>query len=160
MMPGVAAGVMLACIAAPAAAQSARGDTTVRVLQPVTVVKSADLNFGRVLPAATAATVAVAEDGTRTCGANLRCFGSTTAGAFTVTGSAGETVSITLASPTVTLRNTGGAQTMTATIAISIRSLVLTNGTGTFRVGGTLNVGANQAAGTYTGQYTVSVNYQ
>ncbi len=160
-LAGACAGLALVLIAAPAAAQtSGRGDASVRVLQSITVAKSADLNFGRVLPATSASTVVVAENGGRTCGANLRCFGATTAAGFTVTGTAGETVSVTIANPRVTLTNGSAGQTMVVTIATGTTSLVLIGGTGTFRVGGTLNVGANQAPGTYSGQFTVSVNYQ
>jgi len=36
----------------------------------------------------------------------------------------------------------------------------LTGGTDTFNVGGTLAVGANQTAGSYSGTYSVAVNYQ
>jgi len=45
-------------------------------------------------------------------------------------------------------------------LSTSTSALTLTGGVGSFNVAGTLSVGANQAAGTYTGQYNVSVNYQ
>ncbi|MBX9797100.1 DUF4402 domain-containing protein [Sphingomonas sp.] len=153
---GVVAGGAL--FAVPAQAQSATGDATVRILQAITVTKAADLNFGKVLPSGAASTVAIAADGSRTCGAGLSCFGTTTAGAFNVTGSAGETVSVAIDNPTITLSN--GAQSMTVALTASTNSLQLVGGNGSFRVAGTLNVGANQAAGTYNGQYSVSVSYQ
>ena len=147
------AGLMAAAVAVPAHAETAQGDATVKILQAITV-----LNFGNVVPSAAAATVAVGEDGTRTCGTGLNCYGTTTSGAFNVTGSAGETVSVGIDNPTIQLSN--GTQSMAVALSTSTRSLTLAGGAGSFRVAGTLSVGANQAAGTYTGQYNVSVNYQ
>lgn len=152
------AGLMAAGVAVPAHAETARGDATVKILQAITVSKTADLNFGNVVPSAAAATVAVGEDGTRTCGTGLSCYGTTTSGAFNVTGTAGETVSVGIDNATIQLSN--GTQSMAVALSTSTSSLTLAGGTGSFRVGGTLSVGANQAAGTYTGQYNVSVNYQ
>jgi hypothetical protein len=51
---------------------------------------------------------------------------------------------------------------------MALSALTLSNATATlsaggttnFTVGGTLTVGASQAAGVYTGTYTVNVNYQ
>ncbi|MBB3981709.1 hypothetical protein GGR44_001356 [Sphingobium fontiphilum] len=146
-------------ITAPAHATSATGDATVKILQAITVAKSSDLNFGKVLASSTASTVAIAESGTRTCGSGLSCYGTTTAGAFNVTGSTGETVSVAIDNPTITLSD-GGANAMTVALNTSTSSMTLAGGTGSFKIAGTLNVGANQAAGTYAGQYSVSVNYQ
>ena len=53
----------------------------------------------------------------------------------------------------------GAGDDMTATLT-NDGGGALTGGTDTFNVGGTLSVGANQAAGSYSGTYTVSVNYQ
>ncbi|MBX9816197.1 MAG: DUF4402 domain-containing protein [Sphingomonas sp.] len=152
------AGVLAAVVAVPAQAETAQGDATVKILQAITVTKAADLNFGNVVPSASAATVSVGEDGTRNCGAGLNCYGTTTAGAFNVTGAAGETVSVGIDTPTIQLSN--GSQSMSVALSTATSALTLAGGTGSFRVAGALSVGANQAAGTYTGQYNVSVNYQ
>ena len=152
------AGVLAAGLVVPAHAETAQGDATVKILQAITVTKAADLNFGNVVASASAATVAVGEDGTRTCGTGLNCYGTTTAGAFNVTGAAGETVSVGIDTPSIQLSN--GTQSMAVALTTATSSLTLAGGTGSFRVAGSLSVGANQAAGTYTGQYNVSVNYQ
>lgn len=146
-------------LAAPAEAQSATGGVSVRILQAITVTKTFDLNFGRVVAGTTSGTVAIAEDGTRTCAAALRCLGGTSAGAFAVTGTAGEVVTVSVDTPSITLTNGAGA-TMAVTLASTTRTLTLTGGNGSFRVSGTLTVGARQTGGDYTGQFTVSVNYQ
>ncbi len=148
-----------AMAASPAYATSANGDASVQILQAISVTKASDLNFGKVVAAATASTVAVGEDNSRNCGAALTCYGATTAGAFNVTGTAGQTVTVSIDSPSITLSD-GGSNSLAATVSTTTSSLVLTGGTGNFKVAGLLNVGANQAAGTYAGQYTVSVNYQ
>lgn len=152
------AGLSLFGMAAPAAAQTATGDVTVRILQAITVSKTADLNFGRVVAGTTAGSVVVAEDGTRTCPAALRCIGATTGAAFAVTGTTGETVTVSIDTPSIQLAS--GTNRMTVGLTTATRTITLAAGPNTFRVGGTLAVGAAQAAGTYTGQFTVSVNYQ
>src|SRR4029079_5750604 len=95
----------------------------------------------------------------RTCGAGLTCSGTVASGAFTATGTANQAVSISV----------GGATNLTrAGSPMALRALTLSNatatlsagGTTTFTVGGTLAVGASQAAGVYNGTYTVNVNYQ
>jgi hypothetical protein len=148
-----------AAIVTPAYAATGTGDATVQILQAITVTKASDLNFGKVVAASSASTVTVGENDARTCGAALTCYGATTAGAFNVTGAAGETVTVAIDSPTISLTD-GGSNTIAATVSTTTSSLVLTGGNGNFKVAGLLNVGANQAGGTYAGQYTVSVNYQ
>lgn len=155
---GAATLATAAFAASPSSAQSATGDASVQILQALTVTKTADLDFGKVLPSGSAATVAIAENGSRTCGTGLSCFGATSASAFNVTGSAGEVVSVSIDTPTITLSD-GGSNSMSVALATSTSSLSLGRGAGSFNVGGTLSVGANQAAGRYAGQFTVSVNY-
>jgi Mat/Ecp fimbriae major subunit len=49
---------------------------------------------------------------------------------------------------------------MTLTLDPGATTIAATGATQTFYVGGTLAVGAAQAAGTYTGNYDVSAEYQ
>jgi hypothetical protein len=63
----------------------------------------------------------------------------------------------------VTLSGVGGGATMTASkfhINGDKNDWVTPATVFTFNVGARLNVGANQMAGTYTGTYTVTVNYR
>ena len=48
---------------------------------------------------------------------------------------------------------------MTASLTPSTGTITLAGGD-SFSVGGTLNVGANQADGAYSGTFTVTVDYQ
>jgi uncharacterized protein DUF4402 len=92
-------------------------------------------------------------------GASLGSGAAVTAAAFTVSGQGSATYAITLpASATVT----SGANTMTVNGFTSNPA-----GTGTLSgagsqnllVGATLNVGASQATGTYSGTFDVTVTY-
>ena len=142
----------------PALAASGTGDATVKILSALAVSKATDLNFGKVVAAATGSTVAVGEDGARICGASLTCYGTTSAGMFNIAGSDGETVSVSIDNGTVTLSD-GASHIMSAAVSTTTSSVVLTGGAGSFKVSGQLTVGANQVGGTYAGQYNVSVNY-
>jgi len=139
-------------------AQAATASATARatILRQVTLTKTADLDFGTIITAATASTVAVSPAGVRSCGTGLTCTNAVTAAAFGIVGTTGQTVTLAATGP-VTL--TSGANTMTATLATSAATRVLT-GTDSFTVGGTLNVGGNQADGVYTGSFNVTVDYQ
>lgn len=156
---GAVAAILATAIVSPAYAASGNGTASVKILRAITVTKSSDLYFGKILPSASAATVAVAESGARTCGAGLGCYDTATSGGFHVVGTTGEVVSVSLDSATATLSD-GASHSMTVNLATSTTALTLTGGAGDFKVAGTLNVGASQADGTYTGQYSVSVNYQ
>ncbi len=156
---GAFGALLTIAMVSPANAETANGDASVKILRAITVTKTADLYFGKVLPTSSGATVDVAESGARTCSAGLGCYDTATSGAFRVAGSNGEVVSVSLDSATTTLSD-GASHSMTVNLATSTSSLTLSGGAANFNVAGTLNVGASQADGTYTGQYSVSVNYQ
>ena len=80
------------------------------------------------------------------------------AAAFDVTGEGASTYSITLPS-SATLSS--GANTMTVDTFNHDAGATptLSGGSDTFNVGATLNVGATQASGTYSGTFSVTVNY-
>lgn len=154
-----AAAFAFALLAAPSHGASTSGSASVKVLQAVTVAKGADLDFGKVIPGTAAATVRIAEDGTRTCGTGLTCIGTPTAALFNITGTTGETVGVTIAVARINLTS-GSAPAMTVDLATTTPSVVMVAGKGSFKVSGLLTVGANQAAGAYTGTFTVNVDYQ
>ncbi len=156
---GAFGAVLTIATVSPACASTGNGDASVKILRAITVTKSADLYFGKILPSASTATVAVAEGGARTCGAGLGCYDTATSGAFHVVGTSGEVVSVSLDSATATLSD-GASHSMTVDLSTSTTSLTLASGAADFNVAGTLNVGANQVDGTYAGEYAVSVNYQ
>ncbi|MBB3981710.1 hypothetical protein GGR44_001357 [Sphingobium fontiphilum] len=136
-----------------------RGEATVQILRSVAVTKTANLNFGALFASARASTVRVRTNGARVCGPGLNCLGTASAGAFAIAGIPGESVSVSIDDPTVTLSD-GASHAMPVTLSVSARHLTLAGGNATVRIGGLLKVAANQPAGVYSGQYSISVHYQ
>lgn len=159
------------------AATSGSTSATASVITPLTIGKVADLNFGRFAPGGAAGTVTVSTSGSRTAsGAILSTIGSTpTAAKFDVGGDNNATFTINYSATTITLSDATPApntKTMTLNLASEAAATATnkTSGTATsgtlsasgaqsIFVGGTLDVGATQAAGTYTGSFTVTVQY-
>ena len=82
---------------------------------------------------------------------------------YRITASRGALFFIAIPNAPITLRRSGGTETMTVsnwTIegGSTIR-LLLRSGSFDFRIGGTLNVGANQAPGIYSGTFNVTAEY-
>lgn len=155
------AGVAAIALGGTAAyAASANANASAKILKQVTVTKTADLDFGTIVTGVAPSTVAIAADGTRTCGVGLTCSQTATATSFVVTGSNNTVVNVTTPS-TVTLNS--GANTLVATLsAPSTLNLGNSGSTGTaLKFGGTLAVGANQADGVYvSNDFAVTVDYQ
>ncbi len=146
-----------------ASAAQTTGTANARIMTAVSVIENNTLEFGTILADSDGGTVTVANNGTRTC-TGLTCGTASDvyrAGAFTVTGSKGATVSVTFSATSLELKN-GSGGTMNAVLSNSLSGSSLTldnNGSGTFNVGGVLTVNGGQADGNYTGSYTVTVNY-
>jgi len=139
------------------AANSVSAGASVEIAAPIAVTQDTALAFGNIGPSAAAGTVIVSLAGAQSVTGGVTALGGTVAaGAFTVTGASGATYSVTIPG-TVSLTGPGTAMEVTLT---DPGSGTLTGGTDTFNVGGSLAVGANQTAGSYSGTYTVSVNYQ
>jgi len=158
--------VLLTGLSASLFAQvSTTSSASATIVTPITIAKTADINFGNVAVSSTAGTVILSNSGTRslTGGVTLPATtGTVTAGAFTITGAANYTYSITLPSTATNL--TSGVNNMTVNAFNSNPGTTGTlngSGTQTLKVGATLNVGASQAAGSYTSPtpFTVTVNY-
>lgn len=147
------------------------GVSTASVVPVITISASQrDLAFGRFLIDATVGggTVVIAgtSAGTRTktgTGLTLVTASPGSSGQFTVTGDGGATYSIAVAQTTAL---TSGANTMvsslfttTPTPTGTLSGTTGTSGTQIVYIGATLTVAASQAAGLYTGAYTVTVDY-
>ena len=131
-----------------------------RIVAPLQVANATALYFGTVVPSITNAdTVIVSATGAKTCGAELTCLTTDhTAAAFNVTGETDRVYTISLPS---SVQISNGSENMDVdNFTGSKASGTLTSGADSFTVGGTLDVGANQAAGEYTGTFTVTVEYQ
>ena len=142
----------------------ATATATATIISPITIVKDVDMNFGNIAVGAIAGTVVLPATGARTItgGVTLPTFniGTVSAAAFTVTGTALYTYTLTL--PTLATTLTSGGNTMSANAFTSSSAGTLSaGGTQSFTVGATLTVAASQAAGTYVSgtPFTVTVNY-
>lgn len=177
----VAALAMLSASPVRAQVVVASGSAEAVVVSPLALVANEALNFGRVAPGAAAGTVLLNPDtlACTTTGPIARA-GVCQPAEFTGMGTRRMTVRIQIPT-TVTLTRVGGPQTMTVTgLALDTTpdltfqggngnglgngnrryQIAPTSGIFTFRVGGTLNVGANQPGGVYNGSFVVTVQYQ
>jgi hypothetical protein len=139
-------------------AASATANASATVIAAIAVSKTADMNFGSVVPTASAGTVALSTAGAVT--STLTTTGAHSAAAFNVTGGANEAYSIAL--PSSASLSDGASHTMTVntfTSSAGASSTLNGSGTSSFTVGATLQVGANQVAGAYTGTFQVTVAY-
>jgi hypothetical protein len=144
---------------------SATATASATIITPISISKTADMNFGNIAVSASAGgTVVLAPAGTRSTTGSVSLpatTGSPAAAAFTVTGQGNYTYAITLPS-TATLTD-GASHNMTAGTFTSNPSSTgtLSSGTQNITVGATLTVAAAQTPGTYatSSPFTVTVNY-
>lgn len=135
--------------------------SSARVVTPLTAAATSPLAFGNVAASGSAGTVTVTQAGARSAagGAALVSGATVSAGAIGITaGEASATVTITTPA-SATLASGGNNMTVNgfsapATVALSA------GGTGSFNIGGTLQVGASQATGNYAGSFNVTLAYQ
>ena len=149
----------IATIASSANAASVSGTANARVVTPIAISQTKALEFGSFASSASSGTITQA--GTFTGGVTAVSGGATrSAGIFSVTGEAVSTPYTFTLPATATL--TSGANTMTATLSLASGTSSRTlnaSGADLVSANGSLAVSANQAAGTYAGTYTVTVNY-
>jgi hypothetical protein len=144
----------------PATVQSTGRAT---VLKSLSVLKETDLDFGE-LAAGGAGTAVIdpASGALTTTGLVLPIGSAAHRATFTATGSKNSVVLIRLPKNPVTLTRVGGTETMTVsnwTLDGNTNRKIPPGNAFTFGVGGTLNVGAAQADGTYAGTFTITVQY-
>ena len=134
-------------------------DVTATILAPISISSSGDMDFGTMVTTGTAGTVTVTPAGARSSTDVDLLGGVPSAASFDVTGEGNANYSIAFSSPAML---SSGGDTMTVDTfnhdAGATPSLP-PGGSETFNVGATLHVGATQAAGTYSGTFSVTVNY-
>lgn len=140
------------------------------VLQPLTLTKSDDLDFGTVLASTVFGQVTInADTGNRTSSGGVTQVASNAGqrALFTGAGTAGQLVTLTLSPPTSNLL----VSTTNSADTILVSALVLDNGNansltiglgGTFQVGvgGTFDIAANQPNGFYKADFNLTADYQ
>lgn len=129
-----------------------------------TLTRSQDLSFGA-FAAGSGGTVTITPQGARTASGDVALIGNSqgSPAAFDVAGAANGTYQITLpANGTVTLTGSNGGSMTVSSFASSPSGQGQLNslGTQTLQVGATLGVGSNQAPGTYSGSFAVTVVFE
>ena len=160
----VAAAFAAGVISHSAIAATDTGTANARIVTPIAVAETTQMNFGDIQPDAAATTVALSTAGATTPTGGTIVTGIPSQGVFSVTGTTGAAYSVTLPGDgVVTLTGPGPAMAVNgfnhdagATPAIGA------GGTSTLNIGATLSVAgsAAQTAGDYAGTYDVTVDYQ
>lgn len=139
---------------------------TAKIITPITISLENDgLNFGTLVPSGTNGTVVLTPAGERSSEGNKVGFidqeSDFSAASFLVKGQENASFSLALPKETVQLKN--GNNTMDVTsFQASIGedgNTIASSGTD-FTVGATLSVAGDQGAGTYSGQFDVTVAYE
>ena len=156
--------------ATPAMAEQANAETV--IVTRLSFVKIDNLDMGYIIPSNQAGNVILAPNGTRTATNGITLVGSKHQTAkFAGFGRVGQLVSVSLGAnqifltgpgPQMRLRNFTIGSTPTAVLSTNPRIFTIgsTNGVFLFPVGAELRVGANQPVGVYSGNWTITLNYQ
>lgn len=140
-----------------ALATSQTGHANATILSAITVTENTQMNFGNIVPGASAGTLLLPTSGAPTA-TNVTYVSGAVPGAWTAQGTSGQPMVVTLdASDTVT----GPGPAMTFDTFTTDAPATFTSASVSFHVGATLHVGTvgTQTAGAYAGTYTVTVNY-
>lgn len=171
-VPGTGTALVAALVAAPAFADTEVATAEVTIVRPLSFVIDDNLDFGNVIRGTTAGTVTVAPDGTRTQtgGAILASGGGHKPASFAGRGTNNQRVDVSLGAGSIFIAGPGVpmrvhtfvlGSTPTAVLTTTPQRFRINSATGVFAfpVGATLDVGANQAPGKYTGTWSITLNY-
>lgn len=140
-----------------ALAASQTGHANATIVSAINLTESTPMNFGFVIPGASAGTLVVSPAG-GTTPTNVTYLNGAAAGAWNVTGTSGQPMVVTF---DVSDLLAGPGPSMTIDTFTTDAPATFTSGSVNFHVGATLHVdtAANQTAGNYSGTYSVTVNY-
>jgi hypothetical protein len=151
-------------LAVPTTAQAATATASGRaiIITPFQFIQVDDLAFGTIVPGPSTGTVTLdaMSGGRSTSGGVVALGGAGQRARFVGAGSDGQTVDVSLSAPPTLDDGNGNTMTMasldldgptTRTIGPDLAFDVY--------VGGTLNIGANQTPGTYSGTFSLTVQY-
>lgn len=133
------------------------GNASAIIKRNIAATETQTMNFGTISSGATAATVTLSPAGARA--STLSYYGTSRPGIFNITGEPSTPLTVSFGNGTLS----NGANTMAlsnfTTSTTPASSTTDSSGNLTLNVGADLAVGANQASGTYTGTYTVTISY-
>ncbi len=148
-----------------ATATALSGTANATAFSPLGIVENVAMNFGTIAGGSIAGTVVLDTGGGRTPSTEVQVLtsGPGNAATFQVSGEPGKVYSLFFGDGI--LANAGGQQLGLTTFTHTASGTIPGSGVETFQVGGTLSIGANQPAGTYStangggSPYTITVNY-
>ena len=144
-------------------AASTTANATANLIVPLGITETTDLRFGTISPGNTTGKVLISATGARTStgGVILSAADAGGAASFTVTGESTSTYAITLPVNWSVSMTNGGSGILYVNDFVSNPSGtgILTGGTQTLTVGGSIDVYPGHETGSYTGTFQVSVDY-
>ena len=139
---------------------------TATVASALSITSATALGFGSFVPDTTAATVVIAPQSasfrSRTGNISLLESGAGAPSTVSLSGAPNMTFSVNLPTSSVTLTGPNSSVMTMSSFTSSLgaaKGTIGGGGTASFLVGATLNVGASQTAGSYTGSFNVTVSY-
>lgn len=174
LLAWLAAAVVATAAGTPACARpdSETADAQIAIVRPLEFISVENLVFGSVIRGTTAGTVTVSPAAVRTKTGGVILQGTSFQPAkFAGMGTNNQNVDISLGANQIFISGPGApmrvhtfviGSTPTAVLSTTPRRFRINSATGifTFPVGATLDVGANQTPGTYTGNWTITLEYQ
>lgn len=162
---GIVPAALCLCFAQPLLAQSGTGDVRVTINRGVQVVKDTDLDFGDFASGTVNSVFRLNPNNgnlNQRSGNAVSIGGIPTPAAFTASGTPLLRVRITSNQNRIFIVRDGGTETMRVNrFRFDGRRNRFLDASGdvTYRVGGQLRVGPNQAPGTYRGTFNVTIDY-
>jgi len=162
-----AAALAAVTAAAPAAAQTSaapKASANAKLIKPLTLTALRNLDFGTIVMGTLSAneTVSITGAGAVTCGSSgsLTCSGTQQSAQYRITGTQGQQVAISSATPTYALAGSnGGTLTFTPSLPATVTLGAAGAAVNDFVVGGSIVIGSATQDGVYSGQIDIQVAY-
>jgi Domain of unknown function (DUF4402) len=166
-----AASIVAGLSAIPAHADTVQGNAEITLVRPLSFVIDDNLDFGSIIPATVAGTVTMTPTGVRTATNGIIIVGGGSKPAsFAGMGAFNQRVDISLGANSIFITGPGTRMRVRSFVIGSTPTAALTtaplrfriasaSGIFAFPVGATLEVGARQAPGTYSGNWSITLNY-
>jgi len=141
---------------------------TAQAMLTIAVTATVELNFGTLDVAGPGTVIVNTTNGRSVTGGVSAVTGAglESSGVLSISGSTGLAIDLSMTSPAFNVTNGGGESmsgnnfNLVTNAGGPTETVTLTANPTNFPFGARLNVGAGQAAGTYTGNFTVNANYQ
>ena len=158
----ISAGAVTAlALSTPAfAANTATANATVNIVSPLSLTKTADMDFGTIVGPFAGEDVELDTSGNVACPGTLTCSGSPTAAAFDVTGTPDQQLTLVIPASVTLNGSVSGTLDVDLTTDLPADPLLDNTGAASFSLGGTLNIPNGTVDGVYSNTFNVTANYQ